>query len=859
MTQDAVDPRAQARRAGRGPTGPRARMLDSMAAPSHREPAHRAPASPVGTPGPAAPAGRHDLLGLGDQGLQALLFLALLLLLWSWSRLEGYQIADAVEYLERADALTRRGGTGAAGHGDSIRSFGFSGLLIPLFALADLVEWLTGFQRRVLIVHAARLLQIAMTLGLIATTARIAAGLGGRGAGYAAGALMTVSPTVLQWGVSPVSGVAAALLIALSIELLVVDAGRHGPRRRGWLAGLGLGGGFLMAYQTIVVVAPIFLLIFLRRRARPVVDRGMVVAGVAVCVLLQMVLDRFYYGEFGKSVVYYFVLNVGSIVPLWLHGVGEHLGFEPLKQVARWLYNQAGETLGVVSSEQRLLDSYTAVSSKLPRNWYLTHMHTALTWPGVALLATGVGFVIYKRARMPLSLLVIAGVNIAAMSEKGSKEFRLWLPFLSMLAVLAGLGFRAFAGNSRRRLCIGIAALLAALALGVAEHAARGRTRYGAFWRAIAWINTAEALERAAMTEGREPPATRVSSSFHWGVLLRESRDVELVKLPTHIDHWEAYDEASRTETLATLRGLGWFVAHLPALTNHPELLAAVARDFAVAASFYDRLDGGDFGPVLVFRRRTGGEPEAGELVLFEARGLDEPPPEPARWAAERGFGRPVQFGFGGELLLLGTEFDRLPGDGHGWVTYQWHGVRTGRDVTIIDRITSPLSPWSWHNNHRPAYGLAPTSEWPTGRVATDERGRPLPFAAGTRQGGLLLTEGYLVIPEADPFRPDGPERFIGGPYMAGDLVPGELWVDVGRLSPDGEVIERLPAVRPTDGVPLAVLTPPLSPTTPDGWRTSADGMTRVGSFLIPITERQRARAGRGLARARPRSARFVP
>jgi hypothetical protein len=658
-----------------------------------------------------------------------------------------------------------------------------------------------------------------MTLGLIAVTARIAGALGGRGAGYAAGALLMASPIVLEWGVSPVSGIAAGLLIALAIELLVVDDGQYTPRRRGWLAGLGLGGAFMMAYQTILVVVPIFLLIFLRRRARPVIAPALVVIGVAVCVLTQMGLDRLYYGSFGKSVLYYTVLNFGTVVPVQIHKVGELLHLAPLKDLARWLYTQAGETLGLATAEQALLDSYTEVQTKLPRNWYLVHLPSAITWPGVAALVSGIGFIIYKRARMPLSLLVIAAFNVAAMSEKGSKDFRLWLPFLSMLAVLGGLGFRAFAGNSRPRLAIGVALLALAVALGAREHAEVNRTRYGAFWRAMAHVNREVDLERdAAGAHGERRPA-RAACTFHWAVLLRESEDVELVKLPVHVDHWDSYAEDAREATLAAIEGLDWLIAHLPALTEHPELMQLVARDFA---AFYDRREAGDFGPVLVFRRRAG---ELGELVLYETRQA----PDPAAWAAERGLSRPLAFAREGELLLLGTEFDRLPGDGHGWLTYHWFGARLERDVTIVDRITSPGSTLSWHNNHRPAYGLLPMSSWPLARA-----------------GGWILSEGYLVVPEADPYRPEGPERFIGGEYMRGDLVPGDLWIDVGTLTPDGEVLERLEALRTADGAAVGALAPPLAPATPDGWRTSHDGMTRVTSFLIPITARQRERARQG-------------
>ena len=788
--------------------------------------------------GESAPFNREeDLIGWRDRGLVALLLLALFLLGWSWARLEGYELADAVEYLERADDLLSRGGMRESA---SIRSFGFSGLLLPIFFVAEGVEAVTGYQNRVLIAHAARVLQIAMTLGLIGVTARIAGALGGRGAGYAGGALLTASPIVLQWGVTPVSGIAAGLLIALSIEHLVVDDGLYEPRRRGWLAGLGLGGAFMMAYQTILVVVPIFALIFLRRRARPVVARSLVVLGVALCVLTQMGLDYLYYGAFGKSVLHYFVLNFGTVVPGEIHRAGELLHLEPLKDLARWLYDNARETLA--SDEEALLASYAEVRTKLPRNWYLVNLPSALTWPGVLALGTGIGFILYKRARMPLSLLVIATFNIAAMSEKGSKDFRLFLPFLSILAVLGGLGFRAFAGNSRPRLGIGVALLALAVGLGAHQHAQTNRTRHGAFWRAMAHVNREAEIERAASPS--PGPAERAACTFHWSVLLRESQDVELDKLPLSIDRWESYTERERAAALAQLARLDWFIAHLPALTEHPEVLAFVAREFAVQAAFYDRRDAGDFGPVLVLERRSG-DPD--ELVLYETReGLD-----PAAWAAARGLSRPLAFGRAGELLLLGTEFDRLPGDGHGWLTYHWYGVRLERDVTVVDRITSPGSTHSWHNNHRPAYGMLPTSSWPDGVVAPPWRRsggaaveRPIEGPIENR-GGWILSEGYLVVPEADPYIAEGPERFIGGDYMRGDLVPGDLWVDVGTLSPDGEVLERLDAVRPSDGAVVGALAPPMSDPTPDGWSTSHDGMTRVASFLIPITGRQRERARR--------------
>ena len=52
---------------------------------------------------------------------------------FAWSRLEGYQLADSVEYMDRAWAVAR----GEALDPSTIRSFAFSALLLPIFAVAE--------------------------------------------------------------------------------------------------------------------------------------------------------------------------------------------------------------------------------------------------------------------------------------------------------------------------------------------------------------------------------------------------------------------------------------------------------------------------------------------------------------------------------------------------------------------------------------------------------------------------------------------------------------------------------------------------------------------------------------------------
>jgi hypothetical protein len=734
------------------------------------------------------------------------LLLTALLLGWSWHGLEGYQIADAVEYLERAFHLVRNEDMIDS---KSIRAFGFSGLLVPLFAFAEALEALTGFENHSYVVYAARLLQIAMTLALVATTVRLGTVFAGRGAGYAAGLLLGSNPVILRYGVSPVSGIAAGLFVALAIELMVRDEGVHTSRRRGWLAGLALGGAIMMAYQSITVVAPIALVMIWPRKTGLHASRIMVLLGIATCLLAQCVMDKLYYGSFGESLAVYLFENVGPIAAIKIHRLAELIGVPALSDVAKWLYDHSTVFIDEARQLDLMADSGN-VRSKLPRHWYVSNLDHALTIPGVALLVLGLARALKRRSFGPLLILVVFALNVFVMSAKGSKEYRLWLPFMALVAVLAGMGWPVVVGaaGSVARRALASLAVAALVVLGVHEHSKLNTRPFGAFWRAMSYVNEQSALER-----GPDDFKKRVSCSFHWALFLRESSDIDLIKLPKHLDHWAHYTEVERNADLGTLASLDWFIVHLPTLTTlDPNLMKQVNNLFSPRAVFFEREAASGLGPVFVMSRRKG-KPE--ELSLYQIReGVDRD-----EWAAARGFDRPITFVERNSLTLLGVEFTGLPGDGHGWITYHWHGARLNRDYTLIDRITSPGSAHSWHNNHEPAYGIHPTSSWP--------------------EHGWILSESYLVVPEAEPFRQyvEGePDRFIGGKYMRGDLVPGDLWMTVAIVE-DHKVTERLVAVRPSDGVPVREIAPPGAFPTPDGWRTSPDGMTWVTSFLIPVSK----------------------
>ena len=104
---------------------PRSLPWPSMSAPSDASSSARAPARTRGLPDGSTPS-------LADPVLLGVLALTFLLQLTAWHALDGYQIADSVEYLERARSLVRGE---AMVDSVSIRPIGFSALLIPFFAV----------------------------------------------------------------------------------------------------------------------------------------------------------------------------------------------------------------------------------------------------------------------------------------------------------------------------------------------------------------------------------------------------------------------------------------------------------------------------------------------------------------------------------------------------------------------------------------------------------------------------------------------------------------------------------------------------------------------------------------------------
>lgn len=744
--------------------------------------------------------------GAREPAVLAILLLALGLLLFEGSRLAGYELADVVEYMERAQSFARGEAQDPAG---GVRSFGFSVLLSPFFWVHDRL----GLEDMRPLVACVRGLQIVFGLGLVLACVRLGARLAGRGAGLAAGLVVACNPIFLQYGVSPVSGLASGLFVALGLDALVTAS----SKRRAFVGGVWLGAGVLMAYQSILIAAPILCFVVLHNRRRGWRDSATMFLGFGACVLVQVVLDRITWGEWGGSLVKYVIANAGStpvnlLLALQLDGA------------AHWLYKHSLDLQG--------LEMDTAgggvVRQLQPKLFYLLEIQRMLVLPVLLLFGLGVLRALRRadwangRRWIAWMLLLTLALNLVFMSTKGAKSFRLWLPLLPILAPLCGLGFATLAGEARAawagpRRALGALALAASVVLGVRALLALDVREHGVYWTAMELVNDAAPRESGA-------PPVQVASAYHWAVFARAAPGVELVKLPHHLDRWAKLDEGRRAACLERLGELDWFLTHRPILEQGRDLFDFVNARFAVHEVLWDAGTHPTLGPLFVMRARDGSE---GELVLTETLPYEDPFEYRRRLGLDRTLLAPMDFsGATGmseaRVTLLGFEYRTFELSGIGWITYHWtSAIGVPGDFTVVDRITPPDGKHAWQNNHGFAHGFRPSNEWVPGQI---------------------LRESYPVLLGNDPFT--GAFEPLGGPYRRGELVPLELWMTVVEFDADGNYLASL---RPTESGasrPLDMSRPTFLPgersRSAEGYVQSPDRLVRLASFLAPIRARDR-------------------
>jgi len=747
-----------------------------------------------------------------DAGLRWLLVLTLVLQLWAWSRLEGYQLADSVEYMDRAHAAA----TGAELQGrQAVRSFAFSLVFLPMFALAD---WI-GLEDLRPLVYVGRWIQMAFGLALVGATVRLGARLGGRATGWAAGALIALNPVFLRYSVSPVAGIAAALFVALGIERTLWSTGR----RSALIGGLWLGAAVLCSYKSLLVVFVLLGWTVLRDRWKGRVGWLGLGGGVLVACGVQALLDRLVYGRWGGSLFGWFMNNVFSRIVDWSWRVHEATSgalSAKARALALWFYERQNAFMGYY-----LDSSHLERRQRRGGEWYFENLTEMLVWPVIVLVALGLLRTIRRPRTRGFACALVVVAFVIVTSTKGDKSFRLWLPILPLIAVLGATGFGLVRGPQRampiRR---PLAWLLVALSLplGMRSFVAANPHEHGSYWRAVDWLN------RRATTEGGGEPV-QLGAAYHWAVFLRAAPGVELRKSPYSLLSWSEPPDAPGDETAderrrairAYLASLDALIVHLPLLASRPGLMDTINDRFGVEAVFYEQDRNAGIGPVYVLTRR---EPDGGGRRFFTLSADAEAP----AFRSERGFDRPVAFGttHGGRderLTLLGWEIEPLPGDGLYWLTYHWRS-ETGlsRDWRIIDRATAPDAHNSFQNNHWPAYGVLPTSTW---------------------KPGWIVSESFAFLPSGRPFAIDSGYLPLGGPYRRGDLLPLSLWIGVFVEDDEGAIVERMePLGAPGSpiGGPGRLGSDPYRRWLRHGHLWSKDDLFEVGRFFLPVEDRAR-------------------
>jgi 4-amino-4-deoxy-L-arabinose transferase-like glycosyltransferase len=752
-----------------------------------------------------------------DPAVLGLLALVAALELLAYFLAEGYPIADAVEYMERARALVSGQRIVDAG---AIRPFGFSLLLAPVFLLSD---WL-GITDPRSNLWAICALQMLLSLALVFVVTRIGARLGGRNCGLVAGFLLGTNPIFLEYCAMPISGIAAALCIALGIESLL----ERGNARRMWIGSIWLALSVLMIYQCLLVVGTIAFVILLRDRRAAWKPLSILTGALIAAVVLQVLLDKLVYGSFGASLWTYLWQKVGGLLTSACVWIGWREG-------AHFFYSISFSAQG---------DAYLGTDDLTPRSiqpplYYFKNLPDMLVWPVLGLFVLGIARSL-RRPRWKTSfLLLVFGLNLAVLTLNSSKDFRLWLPLMSCVAPLCAFGgagawsplFAHHGGRNlfwRRVFTLLIAA--STLAFSIRPFFSQNRREFAGYWQAMDFVNRlaeeAQASRQAlaARTLSQEADPVRVVFDYNWSVYLRQSPLIELVKLPWQVNLWKSRltTPARRAQVLSEISEADIFVVHQPVLTNAPDLFAWVNTHFQVVAAFYDqRTYEKGLGPILVLGARRF---VSGEQRFFEI----EERCDAERFVREQRLTRGPRWQSpeGDELLeLLGWEYCALPPQNYGWITYHWYsptGIR--RPYTMLDRLTARDETNAWQNNHEPGWGMQKMEAW----------------APGTR-----VSEGYLVVPSTHPYQHGGPLRPVGGGYRRGDWLPMRLWM--GIVEYDAEALARGEAtiVRTLEPI-LSVGKDPLAALadgtflSPDGTQWSADGLVLVGNLFLPIPDMAR-------------------
>ncbi len=785
--------------------------------------------------------------------LAAAIAVAVLGQLWTWSRLEGYQIADSVEYLDRAAAVAR----GEALDPDTPRSFAFSAVLLPIAALHERL----GLDARAALA-LARLMQMVLAAGAIIIVGRTAGrafaeeprarARAGPSTNVAlradaaarsefvwiagtAGLLLALQPIFLRWSITPLAASASLLFVSLAFSGL--ERARGGDRStlsRGLRTGLAFGAAVLCAYQNLLILfacAPLLLLA--PRWRRPGHVAGLA-AGLGAMLLVQGLLDLLTYGRFASSLIGYLGANgVGAVVSLLAKAGFTDTAFS-LYDMFYGAADRAAEAAAAAGGEA--LDTAQAeaprqIRSKFPTDWYFDQ----LLVQGLAIAAVlSVALGLLRGLRRPGWFVTLVTwalvVNLVVMSVKGSKSFRLWMPLLPLLVWIGTYGLvpvaRAAArleADRTRALARAALALFVGLLMFGSQRLLRDQNfgQFGDYWEAMEYV-----AEATRDFEGETRPV--VASAYDWGVRWQQPEWLELQKLPHHVDRWPNLSAAERDEVLLRFRTLDYYIAHHQTITQDAAIVDALNARFEIAAVFHDQEQAEEVGPVYVLAVRSGAPDARTFFDVHEDTGPGEPN-EPGRYQSRLQHPISVDYRRRGpegtqQMVLLGFDVEPgLCGDDQAWVTLHWYaGTPLLRDYTIVSRFTDGQG-GAWQDNHATCYGVHPTTSWTPGSI---------------------ISEGYLSRISWD-------SAGFGGPWRRGDRIPVEMWLAISSFDERGASTGGLNPFRSSAAGPISKL--PLRSGgywSKQGRRWSKDGLFLVGGFELDVPPaRQLPDDGRPLKR----------
>jgi len=677
------------------------------------------------------------LPGSGRGRLLVLVF-ALLLELFVWASLEGYNLADTVEYVDLARSIFTRGELSPGLK--SVRPPLFPLLLTPLF---HLWKWL-GLEDLRSLMTALRVLQVGLGLALVWAAMGLGTRLGDRRTGLVAGVLAASNPVFLRFSLDPVSDMTAAVLLAFGCERLLSGASRS----RSFAGGLLVGTASIVSFKLMPVAAALFAVQLARGRRRESARWSGFAAAALVVLLVQLTLDRILYGAWGHSLLNYLVYNVSNVLVHLLAGAG-------LRDAAVWVYELANSYYGFEGQvDANRLTS--RIAGHQPVTWYFTQALRFLVVPA-ALLGGLAAWRAIRRPRWAVWTLAFAvGAYVIVISGKHSKELRLWLPVVPLVAALCSTGWLVLEESHalatvRVRRAVGVLILFLASVLGVRGFLDQGPRTHGAAWQAVAW------LERVAERDGVQ----RFGSGNPFTVLYRHSRNLRHVQFQTPLNRWPLGDADAPVHPaqLRELEAVDWLLLHESTLLERPSLARAVDASFELEAGFFERGHGQALGPLHVFHRTDApartlsrvwpSAPAAFDLVVGEAFDRD-----------------------GETLSLLGVDAETLAGSGLLWTRWYWV-TETGLAVNTRVRPRVTASDGTRLYAHAPGEGLGVlrTSTWSAGEVhevglllrvtAADLAGGPLTLSAALEEiderGRAKLTfhaaEGEEIT--VGPLRPD--------------------------------------------------------------------------------------------------------